>query len=55
VLPAELRRRDAIQAGQQFEIERIDRGKYRLVRRDPAPNEGLVGLSRKGLFRADRI
>ena len=28
--------------GQAFEIERIDRGEYRLSRREPAPNEGLV-------------
>ena len=42
VLPAELRRDDGIQAGQEFEIERIERGEYRLVRREPGPNEGLV-------------
>jgi AbrB family looped-hinge helix DNA binding protein len=42
VLPAEIRREDNIQAGQEFEIERIERGEYRLVRREPAPNEGLV-------------
>jgi AbrB family looped-hinge helix DNA binding protein len=42
VLPAELRRRDSIEAGQQFEIERLDRGKYRLVRRTPRPNEGVI-------------
>lgn len=42
VLPAELRRQDAIEAGQEFEIERLDRGEYRLVRRTPPANEGLV-------------
>ena len=42
VLPAEIRDRDAIEPGQQFDIERIDRGEYRLVRREPPPNEGLV-------------
>ena len=42
VLPADLRRDDGIQAGQEFDIERIERGEYRLVRRDPGPNEGLV-------------
>lgn len=42
VLPAELRRQDGIEAGQQFEIERLDRGDYRLVRKEPPPNEGVV-------------
>ncbi|NUN95976.1 MAG: AbrB/MazE/SpoVT family DNA-binding domain-containing protein [Candidatus Omnitrophica bacterium] len=42
VLPAELRRQDGIEPGQQFEVERLDRGEYRLVRRSPIPNEGLV-------------
>ena len=42
VLPAEIRRQDDIQPGQEFEVERIDRGEYRLVRRQPRPNEGLV-------------
>ena len=42
ILPADIRRRDGIEAGQEFEIERIDRGEYRLVRRAPRPNEGVV-------------
>jgi AbrB family looped-hinge helix DNA binding protein len=42
VLPVEIRREDGIEAGQEFEIERIDRGEYRLVRREPPPNEGVV-------------
>jgi AbrB family looped-hinge helix DNA binding protein len=42
ILPAEIRQRDGIKAGQQFEVERIDRGEYRLVRTTPRPNEGLV-------------
>ncbi|MEI8242877.1 MAG: AbrB/MazE/SpoVT family DNA-binding domain-containing protein [bacterium] len=42
VLPALIRRKDGLQAGQEFDIERIDRGEYRLVRREPVPNEGLV-------------
>ena len=42
VLPAELRQEDDIRAGQQFEVERIDRGEYRLIRREPALNRGLV-------------
>jgi len=42
ILPAEIRRRDDIVPGQEFEVERIDRGEYRLLRRQPPPNEGLV-------------
>ena len=42
VLPAELRHRDGIEAGQEFEVERLDRGDYRLRRREPPANEGLV-------------
>jgi len=42
VIPAELRQQDAIEAGQQFEVERIERGEYRLVRTAAPPNQGLV-------------
>ncbi len=42
VLPAELRELDRIEIGQEFDIERIDRGQYRLVRLDPPPNQGVV-------------
>ncbi len=42
VLPAKLRLQDRIEPGQEFEIERIERGEYRLVRREPPPNDGLV-------------
>ncbi len=42
VLPADLRLQDHIEAGQEFEIERLDCGEYRLVRRNPPPNEGVV-------------
>lgn len=42
VLPVELRRQDDVAAGQEFEIERIDRGEYRLVRVEPPANEGLM-------------
>ena len=42
VLPAEIRKEDEIEAGQEFEVERIDRGEYRLIRRTSRPNEGLV-------------
>ena len=41
VLPAELRKQDGIEPGQEFDVERIDRGEYRLVRA-PRSNEGLV-------------
>jgi AbrB family looped-hinge helix DNA binding protein len=42
VLPAEVRRQDQVEAGQEFEIERLDRGDYRLVRRASRPNEGVL-------------
>ncbi|HEY1860524.1 MAG TPA: AbrB/MazE/SpoVT family DNA-binding domain-containing protein [Gemmataceae bacterium] len=42
VLPAELRQQDGIEPGQAFEIERIERGEYRLLRRQPTPNDGVV-------------
>lgn len=42
VLPADIRRQDDIRTGQQFDVERIDRGEYRLIRRRASPNEGLV-------------
>lgn len=42
VLPAEIRRQDDIEPGQVFDVERIDRGEYRLVRQAPQPNEGVV-------------
>jgi len=42
VLPAELRQQDRIETGQEFDIERVDRGEYRLIRRRARPNEGVV-------------
>ncbi len=42
VLPAEIRRRDDVEPGQEFDVERIERGEYRLVRRAPPTNEGVV-------------
>ena len=42
VLPAEIRLQDDIKPGQEFEVERIDRGEYRLVRREPSANDGFV-------------
>lgn len=54
ILPAEIRRRDGIEPGQEFEVERIDRGEYRLVRRERPPNQGLVdwllACPEKGFF-----
>jgi AbrB family looped-hinge helix DNA binding protein len=55
VLPAELRRKDDIRPGERFEIERIDRGEYRLTRLTRCRNAGLVNLllacPAKGRFR----
>jgi AbrB family looped-hinge helix DNA binding protein len=42
VLPAEFRRLDGIEPGQEFEVERVDEGEYRLVRTPPRANQGLV-------------
>ncbi len=54
VLPAEFREKDGIAPGQQFDVERIDRGEYRLTRRQPAQNEGLtdwlLACPEKGYF-----
>ena len=44
VLPAEIRRQDGIEPGQEFEFERIDRGEYLLKRKRRRRNEGLVEL-----------
>jgi AbrB family looped-hinge helix DNA binding protein len=41
VLPVELRQQDRIEPGQEFEVERLDRGDYRLRRTTPT-NEGVV-------------
>jgi AbrB family looped-hinge helix DNA binding protein len=54
VLPAGIRQKDGIKPGQHFDVQRIDRGEYRLVRREPAPNEGLtdwlLACPEKGYF-----
>ena len=42
VLPAEFRQMDRVEPGQEFDVERVDRGDYRLVRRAAPPNEGAV-------------
>ena len=54
VLPAELREMDRIEAGQEFDVERLDRGDYRLVRRAAALDDGalewLLACPEKGFF-----
>jgi len=42
VLPAEFRLMDGVKPGQEFDVERLDRGDYRLVRRTARKNEGVV-------------
>ncbi|MEQ1856094.1 MAG: AbrB/MazE/SpoVT family DNA-binding domain-containing protein [Longimicrobiales bacterium] len=42
VLPAELRHLDGIEIGQEFEVERVEAGEYRLRRKAPPPNQGAV-------------
>ena len=44
IIPAEIRREDDIKSGQEFEIERLDRGEYLLKRTTRKRNEGLVKL-----------
>ena len=41
VLPAEFRRLDCVESGQEFDVERVGRGEYRLIRRT-STNEGVV-------------
>ncbi len=54
VLPAEIRQQDNIEPGQEFDVERLDRGEYRLVRTQVPPNEGVVdwllACPEKGFF-----
>jgi AbrB family looped-hinge helix DNA binding protein len=54
ILPAELRQQDRIEPGQQFEVERVGAGEYRLVRCTPPANQGLVdwllACPEKGFF-----
>jgi AbrB family looped-hinge helix DNA binding protein len=42
VLPAELRQMDRVKPGQEFDVERLDRGDYRLTRRARRRNEGAI-------------
>ena len=54
VLPAELRRRDGIEAGQEFDVVRLDRDEYQLKRRTAPLNNGVVdwllACPEKGFF-----
>lgn len=54
VIPAEFRQEDHLEPGQEFDVERLDRGDYRLTRRSPPPNEGvidwLLACPEKGYF-----
>jgi len=54
VLPAEIRQQDRVEAGQEFDIERVDCGECRLKRRSKAANEGVVdwllACPEKGFF-----
>src|SRR5436305_1102540 len=43
-LPAEIREQYGIAPGQEFEVERIDRGDYRLSRTALRRNQGLISL-----------
>jgi AbrB family looped-hinge helix DNA binding protein len=42
VLPAELRHMDHVEPGQEFDVERLDRGDYRLKRRKAPRNKRMV-------------
>jgi AbrB family looped-hinge helix DNA binding protein len=42
VLPAELRKKDRILAGQKFTVQRVEAGEYRLVRQKLKKTKGLV-------------
>jgi AbrB family looped-hinge helix DNA binding protein len=44
IIPAEIRREDDIRSGQEFEIERLDRGEYLLKRASKPRNKGLLRL-----------
>jgi hypothetical protein len=54
VLPAKFRQMDRVEPGQEFDVERLDRGDYRLVRRAVPRNEGaidwLLACPRKDFF-----
>lgn len=53
-IPLEIRQQDAIEPGQEFEIERIGCGEYLLARSSPLSNQGLLewllACPEKGFF-----
>ncbi len=54
VLPADFRRQDEVEPGEEFEVERLGPGDYRLIRLAPPRNQGLIDLllkcPEKGFF-----
>ncbi|MFT3881945.1 MAG: AbrB/MazE/SpoVT family DNA-binding domain-containing protein [Gemmatales bacterium] len=42
VLPADIRKQDDIRTGQEFEVQRLGRGKYHLQRKAKPTSQGLV-------------
>ena len=42
VLPADFRQMDGVKPGQEFDVERLDHGDYRFVRRASPQNEGAI-------------
>lgn len=53
MLPAELRELDSIEAGQEFDVERITTGEYRLrrrVSRNTGVIDWLLSCPEKGYF-----
>lgn len=52
VLPAEFRRPDRVEPGQEFDVERLDRGDYRLIRRSARQNavDWLLACPHKDFF-----
>ncbi len=54
VLPTEFRQQDRIAPGQEFDVERIGPGEYRIVRLAFRPNDGavdwLLDCPTKGFF-----
>lgn len=53
-MPADFRQRDGVEPSQEFDVERVDCGEYRLKRSEPPLNEGLVerlsACPEKGFF-----
>ena len=54
VLPTKIRNFDRVKPGQEFDVERLNRGDYRLVRRVARRNQGVVdwllACPQKGFF-----